>query len=179
MAETTDGTIKSRATFIKDEAHIFFDNCAEKKQDTPENRYIFNEFLTKFYDITFAYCRSLLTRNEKILLSNVRSGFKEVMENDDKNTETLSKEINELKDILRTQKTINAPETVRTIYYNISAYIWAGKGKDIEFLIPLIKDKKIRLAVRRISKSPSGLFFMPKTAERSVYVFHIWQQPGL
>ena len=47
-------------------------------------------------------------------------------------------EINELKDILRNQKTINAPETVRAIYYNISAYIWAGKGKDIDFLLPLI-----------------------------------------
>jgi len=141
LAETADGTVKSRATFIKDEARIFFDKCAEKKQDTPENRYIFNEFLAKFYDITFAYCRSLLSRNEKILLSNVKSGFKEIMENDDKNAETLSKEINELKDILRNQKTINAPETVRAIYYNISAYIWAGKGKDIGFLLPLIKDK--------------------------------------
>lgn len=141
LTEATDETVKSKEKFIEDQVHVFFENCVEKEQNAPDNRRAFEDFLSQFYDIIFAYYRSSLTKNEKFLLSSVRSDYKEIMEKTDKNTETLGKDINEIKSMIQNQKSIDDPETVRNIYYNIVEYIWAGKGKNVEFLIPLIKGK--------------------------------------
>lgn len=87
-------------------------------------------------------------------MSNFLSSKKEIIENSNKNADRLGNSIDEIKQLLKQHEPIDDVEIIRNIYFKVSEYIWAGKGEDVELLLPLIRDKNqdLKLCIEYLLK---------------------------